>query len=101
APDRPYRVIRNGGAYSQFLSAPLAARRRLGACDVLVEVCNGLPYLAPVWLRDTPTVCLVNHVHTELWPIRFPRPIATVGRYAETVLMPRAHRANLFVAVSP
>ncbi|MCQ4084750.1 glycosyltransferase family 4 protein [Streptomyces sp. RB6PN25] len=99
--DRPYRVVRNGGAYSQFLSAPLAVRRRLGDCDLLVEVCNGLPYLSPVWLRSIPAVCLVNHVHSELWPIRFPRPVAAVGRYAESVLMPRAHSGNLFVAVSP
>ncbi|MGW7003567.1 glycosyltransferase family 4 protein [Streptomyces sp. NPDC054933] len=99
--DRPYQVIRNGGAYSQFLSAPVAARRRLRDCDLLVEVCNGLPYLAPLWLRGTPSVCLVNHVHSELWPIRYPQPIAAAGRYAEAVLMPRAHRGNLFVAVSP
>ncbi|MDJ0347200.1 glycosyltransferase family 4 protein [Streptomyces sp. PH10-H1] len=98
---RPYRVIRNGGAYSQFLGAPLAVRRQLGDCDLLVEVCNGLPYLVPMWLRSIPSVCLVNHVHSELWGIRYRRPIAAVGRYAETVLMPRAHRRNLFVAVSP
>ncbi|MEU3465727.1 glycosyltransferase family 4 protein [Streptomyces sp. NPDC006733] len=98
---RPYRVIRNGGAYSQFLAAPLTVRRRLRDCDLLVEVCNGLPYLVPLWLRGTPSVCLVNHVHSELWRIRYRRPIATAGRYAETVLMPHAHRDNLFVAVSP
>ena len=98
---RPYRVVRNGGTYSQFLTGPLTGRRSLRGCDLLVEVCNGLPYLAPLWLPGRPTICLVNHVHSELWPIRFPQPIAAAGRFAETCLMPRAHRRNLFVAVSP
>jgi glycosyltransferase involved in cell wall biosynthesis len=98
---RPYRVVRNGGAYSQFLTGPLTGRRSLRGCDLLVEVCNGLPYLAPLWRPGRPAICLVNHVHSELWPIRFPQPIAAAGRFAETVLMPRAHRRNLFVAVSP
>jgi glycosyltransferase involved in cell wall biosynthesis len=98
---RPYRVVRNGGAYSQFLTAPLTGRRALRDCDLLVEVCNGLPYLAPLWLPGRPAICLVNHVHSDLWPIRFPKPVAAAGRFAETFLMPRAHRRNLFVTVSP
>ncbi|WP_084724541.1 glycosyltransferase family 4 protein [Streptacidiphilus melanogenes] len=96
---RPYRVRRNGGPYSQFLTAPRAVRS-LDRVDLLVEVCNGLPYLAPAWSPRTPAVCLVNHVHRELWPLRYPWPIAALGRYAETVLLPRVHRGNLFVAVS-
>ncbi|RAG83732.1 glycosyltransferase family 1 protein [Streptacidiphilus pinicola] len=96
---RPYRVRRNGGPYSQFLTAPRAVRS-LDRVDLLVEVCNGLPYFAPAWSPHTPAVCLVNHVHRELWPLRYPWPIAALGRYAETVLLPRVHRGNLFVAVS-
>ncbi|GAA1972110.1 glycosyltransferase family 4 protein [Catenulispora subtropica] len=101
---RPYDVVRNGGDFSQFLKAPLTVRRRTAGggegIDVLVEVCNGLPYLAPLWWRG-PVVCLVNHVHADLWPVRYRPPVSVAGRYAETVVMPRVHRGNLFVAVSP
>jgi glycosyltransferase involved in cell wall biosynthesis len=97
--DRPYQVRRNGGTYSQFARAPFAFRRHLDDCDLVVEVCNGMPYLAPLWTRR-PVVCLVNHVHTELWALRFPAPIAAAGRFAESRVMPRVHRRNLFLTVS-
>jgi glycosyltransferase involved in cell wall biosynthesis len=96
--ERPYQVIRNGGTYTQFLRAPLAYRR-LRDCDLVVEVCNGMPFFAPLWARR-PMVCLVNHVHTDLWAVRFPAPLAAVGRFTESVLMPWAHRKNLFLTIS-
>ena len=97
--ERPYEVRRTGGTYSQFARAPLAFRRHLRDCDLVVEVCNGMPYLAPLW-TNKPALCLVNHVHTELWRPRFPPPIATVGRLTESKVMPWIHRRNLFLDVS-
>ena len=97
--ERPYRVVRNGGTYSQFLRAPLAYLRNFRDCDLIVEVCNGMPYLSPLWCRR-PVLCLVNHVHTDLWPIRFRPPLSTVGRTIERVVMPWVHRRNLFLTVS-
>src|ERR1022692_1769207 len=97
--ERPYRVLRNGGTYSQFVRAPATFARQLRDSDLVVEVCTGMPYLAPLWTRR-PVVCLVNHVHTELWRLRFPRPVAAAGRLAESVVMPWVHRRNLFLTVS-
>jgi glycosyltransferase involved in cell wall biosynthesis len=98
--ERSYQVIRNGGSYSQFLRAPGAYRRQLRTdCDLVVEVCNGMPFLAPLWTRQ-PVVCLVNHIHADLWPLRFRPPVSLAGRFAESTVMPWAHRRNLFVTVS-
>jgi glycosyltransferase involved in cell wall biosynthesis len=97
--ERDYEVRRSGGTYTQFLRTPIAYSRHLRDCDLVVEVCNGMPYLAPLWARR-PVICLVNHVHTELWPLRFPQPVAAAGRLAESIVMPWAHRRNLFVTVS-
>ena len=98
--ERPYRVVRTGGTYSQFLRAPLAAlSATLRDADLIVEVCNGMPFLVPLWSRR-PVICLVNHVHTELWPIRFRPPLSTVGRRIENTVMPWVHRKNLFLTVS-
>lgn len=99
AGERPYQVVRSGGTYSQYLRAPLAYQRRFRRSDLVVEVCNGMPYLSPLWC-GRPVVCLVNHVHTDLWPIRFRWPVSAAGRFAESALMPWAHRKNLFVTVS-
>jgi glycosyltransferase involved in cell wall biosynthesis len=98
--ERPYHVKRNGGTYSQFLRAPLSYLRHHRNVDLIVEVCNGMPFLAPLWSRR-PVLCLVNHVHTELWPIRFSPPVSTVGRRIENTVMPWVHRKNLFLTVSP
>ena len=97
--ERPYHVMRNGGTYSQFLLAPLAYLRHFRDYDLVVEVCNGMPFLAPLWSRR-PVLCLVNHVHTDLWSIRFRPPVSTVGRKIEQVVMPWVHRENLFLTVS-
>ena len=98
--ERPYPVHRNGGTYSQFVRAPLAYWRNFRDVDLIVEVCNGMPFLVPLWSRK-PAICLVNHVHTELWPIRFRPPLSTVGRRIEDTVMPMAHKKNLFLTVSP
>jgi glycosyltransferase involved in cell wall biosynthesis len=97
--ERPYRVVRNGGTYSQFARAPFAYQRHFRNADLIVEVCNGMPYLAPLWSRR-PVLCLVNHVHTDLWPIRFFPPFSTVGQNIERKVMPWVHRRNLFLTVS-
>ncbi|MER7110287.1 glycosyltransferase family 4 protein [Streptomyces sp. NPDC000229] len=96
---RDYRVVSAGGDLGHFLRAPAAFTRQVGECDLLVEVCNGLPYLAPLWHRG-PTLCLVNHVHTALWGMRYPRPAAGIGRRLERWALSAAQRDNLLVAVS-
>jgi glycosyltransferase involved in cell wall biosynthesis len=99
AQPRQYSVVRSGGTYSQFLLAPTTYWRRLRHSDLVVEVCNGMPFFTPAWC-NRPQICLVNHVHTELWQMKFPRPVAAVGQFAESTLMPWLHRNNLFLTVS-
>jgi glycosyltransferase involved in cell wall biosynthesis len=94
-----YEVVCSGGPYSQFLGAPFAYSRRLRDCDVVVEVCNGMPFLAPLWAAK-PMICMVNHVHADLWRLRFPPPLSTAGRFLEQRVMPFAHRRNLVLTVS-
>ncbi|NSC21593.1 glycosyltransferase family 4 protein, partial [Streptomyces albus subsp. chlorinus] len=96
---RDYRVVSAGGDAAHFLRAPRAFARQVGGCDLLVEVCNGMPYLAPLW-HSGPTLCLVNHVHTDLWGMRYPAPAARLGRRLEHWALARNHRGNLKVAVS-
>jgi glycosyltransferase involved in cell wall biosynthesis len=94
-----YRIANSGGQYSQFLRAPLHYLRSFRSADLVVEVCNGMPFLVPLWRRG-PNLCLVNHVHTELWTSRFGPLAAAFGRTMESEVMPRVHRRNLIVTVS-
>lgn len=95
-----YPVVDLGGTYGQYLRAPLVHRRRFRHWDLLVDVENGVPYFSPLW-RRRPSVCLVHHVHTDQWAMRFGRVVAAAGRFVERRVMPRLYRHRLFVAVSP
>ncbi|MFF0015292.1 glycosyltransferase family 4 protein [Streptomyces sp. NPDC005374] len=102
---RDYRVVSAGGEFGHYLRARTAFARQVGETDLLVEVCNGMPYLAPLWHRG-PTLCLVNHVHTDLWKMRFGGPLAPaarIGRRLEHWALAGAAARNhgLLVAVSP
>ena len=97
--ERSYQVIRNGGAYTQFLRAPLAYQRQLRDCDLVVEVCNGLPFFSPLWSWPPLALPGQSRAHRSV-AAAVAAAAATVGRFTESVLMPWAHRNNLFLTVS-
>jgi hypothetical protein len=97
---RRYDVVGLGGTYVQYLRAPLSYVRGFRGWDVLVDNENGIPFFSPLWRRG-PVVCLVHHVHQEQWRLRFPPPIAALGRTLEGRAMPAVYRRALFLCVSP
>jgi glycosyltransferase involved in cell wall biosynthesis len=97
---RQYATYCSGGTYTQYLKAPLKYLRSFRSTDLVVEVCNGMPFLVPLWRRG-PSLCLVNHVHTQQWGLFFNPLVASFGRGMERDVMPRVYRHNLIVAVSP
>lgn len=99
-PNSSYSVTDSGGEFSQYVRAPFHHARSFRKTDLVVEVCNGMPFLAPLWRRG-PVLCLVNHVHTEQWDHRFRPTVAAIGRAIESKVMPRVHRKNLIVTISP
>lgn len=99
AGSRAYPVTSTGGTYSHYAGVPLSYLRRHRGTDLVVDVANGVPYFSPLWRRG-PSLCLVNHLHTEHWPLWFSPPVAFVGRKVEDRLMPAVYRRTLFVAVS-
>jgi glycosyltransferase involved in cell wall biosynthesis len=98
-PKSCYEVVDSGGGYAQYLRAPVKYLRSFRDTELLVEVCNGMPFLAPLWRRG-PTLCLVNHVHTDQWSDRFGPLVAAAGRRIESGVMPWVQRKNLFVTIS-
>ena len=90
---RGYEVVPLGGAYGQYLRAPIVHARRFRDWDVLVDIDNGIPFFSPLWRRG-PIVCLVHHLSAEQWRLRFPRPVAAFGRTLEDRAMPYASIAG-------
>lgn len=97
---RDYHVVQSGSTYSQYLRVPFHYLSKFRDADLVVDVANGMSFYSPIWRRK-PSICFVNHVHTQQWAAWFPRPVAAVARNAERHLMPMAYRNRLFVAVSP
>ncbi|MBM3675018.1 MAG: glycosyltransferase [Actinobacteria bacterium] len=96
---RPYRVVDNGGRYSQYLTAPLRYAREFRDVDLVVEVVNGMPFFSPVWRRG-PRLCVLFHVHGEQWHRYFPTPVASTFRRIEARGVPVAYRNTRFVTIS-
>ncbi len=97
--EHPYRIIDAGGRYQQYLTDPLLVHRAVGDHDVVVDVCNGVPFFSPLWSRK-PVVALVNHIHYGMWREWFSPATAWVGATLETKVMPRLYRNRRIVAVS-
>lgn len=94
------RHVRVGGRLSIYVLAPLLLRScLLGRADAVVELQNGVPFLATAW-AGRPVVVLVHHVHREQWPIVFGPRAARVGWWLESRLAPRVARRSRYVTVS-
>lgn len=95
-----YRAIRQGGRYTVFPRAALAAAtHRMGPRDGLVEIWNGVPFLSPVWDRG-PHVTLVHHVHGPMWQMALGRHLGRVGEFMERRIAPHFYRNTRIITLS-
>ncbi|MEV6494478.1 glycosyltransferase family 4 protein [Actinoplanes sp. NPDC051633] len=104
------RIVRRGGRHTVYLFAALLylsgavglgalAGRRLGRPDLIVDVCNGMPFLSRLYARR-PVIALVHHVHREQWPVVFGPRVARVGWWIESRLAVRVYRRCRYITVS-
>jgi hypothetical protein len=94
-------VVRSGGPLSVYVEAWWQhLRGRLGRPEVIVEVQNGMPFLARLWARRVPVIVLVHHVHRRQWPIVFGPLRARLGWWLESKAAPRVNRGAPYVTVS-
>jgi glycosyltransferase involved in cell wall biosynthesis len=97
------RYIRRGGHLTVYLWVALLVisgrlDRLAGRVDSVLEVQNGMPFLAS-WLTRRRVVVLVHHVHREQWTVVGPL-LAKVGWFLESRIAVRANRGRRYLAVS-
>lgn len=93
------RYVRRGRDITVYLwAALLLLTGKLGRVDRVIEVQNGMPFLARLFTRAK-VVVLVHHVHREQWPVVGPL-LAHVGWFMESTVGPWVNRRNQYVAVS-
>ena len=94
------RHVHRGSKLGVYPAGLRALRRgELGRPDVVVDVQNGMPFLARLATR-APVVVLVHHVHKEQWPVVYPGVTGRVGWWIESRLAPRVYRRSQYVTVS-
>ena len=94
------RIVRGGGRLTVYAAAFAAYwRGALGRPDVIVDVQNGLPFLARLW-SGAPVVLLCHHVHREQWAVVMGPRAARFGWWVESRLSPAVHRSCDYVTVS-
>ncbi len=97
---RGMHVRRMGGRLTIYLLVPLLnLLRRLPKHDLVIEIQNGVPFLAASYLR-TPVLVVVHHVHREQWRILFGPLAARFGWWLEGTVAPRVARHSRYVTVS-
>ncbi len=95
-----YSVSRKAGRYGVFVRSPLSEiTGRLGPCDGLVEIWNGMPFWSPLWWRGPRTIWL-HHVHGPMWAQSLPGPVAKVGVTLEERIAPKIYRHQPIVTLS-
>jgi glycosyltransferase involved in cell wall biosynthesis len=94
------RIVRRGSKKTVYLRAAWHhLRGRFADHGVVVDVQNGMPFLARLYARR-PVVVLVHHVHREQWHVVLGRALASFGWWVESWLSPRVHRNCRYVTVS-
>jgi len=96
-----YKVSRRGNRFAVFpRSAGAEIMGRLGPCDGLIEIWNGMPFMSPLWRRG-PRVIWLHHVHGPMWAMTLPAAIAKGGVLLEERIAPRFYRKQSIVTLSP
>jgi glycosyltransferase involved in cell wall biosynthesis len=72
---------------------------RLGPCDGLVEIWNGMPFLSPLWWHGPRTIWL-HHVHGPMWDMSLPPNLARMGNALEHDVAPIFYRRSPIVTLS-
>jgi glycosyltransferase involved in cell wall biosynthesis len=93
-------VRRVGNAVTVYAAVPIAYLREFrDRFDVIVDSSNGIPFFSPLFSMK-PKVCIVYHVHREVFKKHLPRSLAYALAWCEEKLVPLVYRNVHFVTIS-
>jgi glycosyltransferase involved in cell wall biosynthesis/O-antigen/teichoic acid export membrane protein len=93
-------VVRHGGFYMVYFWAVLYYIFHFrGKFDIIIDCENGIPFFAPLYAHE-PVLCLMHHVHQEVFRRSLSWPLATLARFLEKSLMPLVYKNVRFITIS-
>lgn len=93
-------IHRQGGFYDVYARTALKVWRRRKCYDLVIDCENGVPFFAPIYLRRTPVVLLLHHVHQDQFGVHMGPLHTAIAKLIEGRLMPRVYRRHEAIAVS-
>jgi glycosyltransferase involved in cell wall biosynthesis/O-antigen/teichoic acid export membrane protein len=102
-PHERLEIHRMGGRMTVFGRAALASLRGVGRdADVVLEVVNGIAFFTPLWwwLRRTPRVTLVHHVHQDHYVAEMGFAGRLAAFFAERLPLSTLYRHHPFLTIS-
>ena len=94
------KITRVGDRFSVYFRVPLEYLRSCrDRFDVILDAENGVPFFSPLYSLK-PKLCLIFHVHVDVFRKHLPWPVSEVFVWLETWLVPRLYRGAKFVAIS-
>lgn len=93
-------IRRVGNWLTVYATVPFVYLREFrGRFDVIVDSSNGLPFFSPLFSLK-PKICIVYHVHRELFKKHLSRWLGSVLVWCEQTFVPRVYRNVHFVTIS-
>ena len=94
------KITRVGSAVSVYGRLPFEYLRNFrDRFDIIIDAENGIPFFSPLFSLK-PKICLMHHVHRDVFKKHLPRAISPFFIWLEGWVMPRLYKKSRFVAVS-
>lgn len=93
-------VRRVGSAMTVYFAVPWTYLSEFrGRFDVIMDSSNGIPFFTPLFSMK-PKICIVYHVHREVFKNHLPAWLAAMLSFCEEKLVPLVYRNVRFVTIS-
>ncbi|ADT83863.1 glycosyltransferase family 4 protein [Thermococcus barophilus] len=93
------KIVRGGNKFTVYLWALWYLAKNRKKFDVVIDSENGIPFFSPLVFNNV--ICVMHHVHLDVFDKELSFPLNLVGKFLEGRLMPYIYKNKLFVSVSP
>jgi glycosyltransferase involved in cell wall biosynthesis/O-antigen/teichoic acid export membrane protein len=95
-----FQLLRLGHTATMQWHAWRYYRRHAAELDGVIEFVNALPFLAPLYVKQTPGIALFHQTAEEIWHHELPRPLALIGKHLVEPWWLKRYRRFPAIAVS-
>jgi len=94
------QIYRKGSRFTVYIWAPIIYLLKFrNKFDAILDVENGIPFFTPFFTNKA-KVLQIHHVHRKVFFKELPYPVALLGYFLETKLMPLVYKNKKVIAVS-